>query len=277
LRRVDAICTVAGKELADRLRNRWVWTVSALMLATTLSLTFLGATPIGVIGAPGTGAVMASLLNLAVYLVPLRALVMGAGVVIEEKRRGVLDLILVAPISSGEYFLGAFLGYALALAIALVTSFVPTGIALALTSGVDPTEFGRLLLLVLALGTVFLALSFLISILSRDPARGVASSVLVWVLAVFVFDLAIVGLLVVYPGELPPSVFEGLLLLNPTDIFRLLAFSWTGSAATPMGLTAFTPPIPQAVLGLALLLWVIVPLWVGHRLFQRRLAMDTLV
>ena len=76
-------------------------------------------------------------------------------------------------------------------AIALVTSFVPTGITLALTSGVNPTEFGRLLLLVLALGTVFLALSFLISILSRDPARGVASSVLVWVLAVFVFDLAI--------------------------------------------------------------------------------------
>jgi Cu-processing system permease protein len=277
MRRADAVCAIAAKELADRLRNRWVWTVSALMLATTLSLTFLGATPIGVVGAPGTGAVMASLLNLAVYLVPLLALVMGAGVVIEEKRRGVLDLILVAPVSSGEYFVGAFLGYALALGIALLTSFVPTGIALAVTTGVDPTEFGRLLVLVLALGVVFLALSFLVSILSRDPARGVASSVFVWVLAVFVFDLAVVGLLVAYPGEVPPLVFEGLLLLNPTDIFRLLAFSWTASAAAPLGLTALTPPLPQTVLVLALLSWMIVPLLVGHRLFQRRLATDTLV
>ncbi|MEO2198633.1 MAG: ABC transporter permease [bacterium] len=277
MKRVDAIRAVAAKELADRLRNRWVWTVSALLLATTLSLTFLGATPIGVVGAPGPGAVMASLLNLAVYLVPLLALVMGAGVVIDEKRRGVLDLILVSPISSGEYFLGAFLGYALALSIALVTSFVPTGIALAFTTGIDPTEFARLLALVLALGTVFLALSFLISILSRDPARGVASSVLVWVLAVFVFDLAVVGLLVAYPGELPPLVFEGLLLLNPADIFRVLAFTWTGSAAAPLGLTGLTPTIPPAVLTLALVLWMIVPLLLGHRLFQRRLAMDTLI
>lgn len=276
MRRADAIRTVAAKELAERLRNRWVWTVSALLLATTLAITFLGATPIGVVGAPGTGAVLASLLNLAVYLVPLLALVMGAGVVIEEKRRGVLDLILVAPVSSGEYYLGAFLGYALALGIALVTSFVPTGVALAVTTGLDLVEFGRLLVLVLALGTVFLALSFLISILSRDPARGVASSVLVWVLAVFVFDLAVVGFLVVYPGEVSPLVFEGLLLLNPTDIFRLLAFAWTASAAAPLGLATLTPSIPPAVLVLTLVLWMIAPLLVGHYLFQRRLGTDTL-
>ena len=277
MRRADAVWAVAWKELSDRLRNRWIWTVSALMLATTLAITYLGAAPIGVVGAPGPGAVMASLLNLAVYLVPLLALVMGAGVVIEEQRRGVLDLILVAPVSSGEYFLGAFLGYALALDIALVTAFVPTSVALAVTTGIDPAEFGQLLVLVLALGAVFLALSFLISILSRDPARGVASSVLVWVLAVFVFDLAVVGLLVVYPGELPPLVFEGLLLLNPTDVFRLLAFSWTGGAAVPLGLATLTPPVPPAVLALVLLLWVIVPLAVSHRVFQRRLAKDTLV
>jgi Cu-processing system permease protein len=220
---------------------------------------------------------MASLLNLAVYLVPLLALVMGAGVIIDEKRRGVLDLILAYPVSSSEYFAGTFAGYAAALSIALVSSFVPTGIVLSVTTGVDIGEFSRLLLLVLALGTVFLALSFLVSILSRDHARGIAVSVLVWILAVFVFDLVLVGALMVYPGEVPPALFGSALLLNPTDIFRLLAFSWVGSAASPLGLATVAPPMPSAILVAALGVWAGAALLVSHHLFHKRLATDRLV
>lgn len=277
MRRADAVWAIAQKELTDRLRNRWIWTVSLLVLAATLAIAFLGAAPVGVVGAHGGGAILASILNLAVYLVPLLALVMGAGAIIDEKRRGLLDLILAYPVSSGEYFLGTFIGYALALAIALIASFVPTGIVLRATSGIDPAQYALLLLLVLGLGTSFLALSFLISILSRDPARGVASSVLVWILAVLVFDLALVGLLVGFGGEIPPAAFGALLLLNPTDVFRLIAFTWVGSAASPLGLATVSPPFPPVVLLGALLLWAIVPLWLSHRLFEKRLAMDKLI
>ncbi len=247
------------------------------MLVTTLAIAFLGTAPVGVVGTPGAGAIMASLMNLAVYLVPLLALVMGAGVIVDEKRRGILDLILVYPVSSGEYFLGTFIGYTLALSIALVVSFVPTGIVLAATTGIDVGEYALLLGLVLALGTVFLAISFLVSILSRDHARGVASSVLVWILSVFVFDLILVGVLVLYPGEVPTTAFGIALLLNPADIFRLLAFSWVGSAASPLGLATVTAPFPVVVLVVALLGWAVVPLWLSHHLFQGRLATDTLL
>lgn len=277
MRRADAVRTIALKELSDRLRNRWIWTVTGLVLVTSLAIGFLGAAPVGVVGVQGPGAILASLMNLSVYLVPLLALVMGAGVIIDEKRRGILDLILVCPVSSGEYFLGTFIGYAGALSIALVSSFVPTGIVLALTTGIAVREYALLLVLVIALGTVFLALSFLISILSRDPARGMASSVLVWILSVFVFDLALVGLLVLYPGDVPPALFGIALLLNPADIFRLLAFSWVGSAASPLGLATMAPPFPVAVLAVALVLWAIVPLWLSHRLFRERVATDKLL
>ena len=245
MRRADAIWTIALKELSDRLRNRWIWTVSLLVLATSLAIAYLGAAPVGVVGAHGAGVVMASILNLAVYLVPLLALVMGAGAIIEEKRRGLLDLILAYPVSSTEYFLGTFLGHVLALVIALLASFVPTGVVLRVVSGINVLEFALLLVLVLGLGTAFLAISFLISILSRDPARGVASSVLVWILAVLVFDLALVGLLVASGGAVPESLFGSAMLLNPTDIFRLIAFSWVGSAASPLGLATVSPPFPR--------------------------------
>ena len=277
MKRPDAVWAIARKELSERLRNRWIWTVSVLVLAATIAIAFFSAAPVGVVGAHGGGAILASILNLAVYLVPLLALVMGAGAIIDEKRRGLLDLVLTYPVSSGEYFLGTFIGYALALGIALVTSFVPTGIVLSATTGVDIQQYALLVMLVLALGTSFLALSFLISILSRDPARGVATSVLVWILAVFVFDLVLVGLLVGFGGQIPESAFGALLLLNPTDVFRLIAFTWVGSAASPLGLATVSLPFPAAVLVSVLVLWAVVPLWLSHRLFQKRLAMDKLI
>lgn len=277
MKRADAVWAIARKELSERLRNRWIWTVSVLVLAATLAIAFLSAAPVGVVGAHRGGAILASLLNLAVYLVPLLALIMGAGAIIDEKRRGLLDLVLTYPVSPGEYFLGTFLGYGLALDIALVASFVPTGIVLSATTGVDTVQYTLLLVLVLALGTSFLALSFLISILSRDPARGVASSVLVWILAVFVFDLVLVGILVAFGGRIPVSAFGALLLLNPTDVFRLIAFTWVGSAASPLGLATVSPPFPATVLVSVLVLWALVPLWLSHHLFQKRLAMDKLI
>jgi len=277
LQRVDVVFTIARKELSDRLRNRWIWTVSLLLLVSMLVIAFLGSAPVGVVGVSGSGAVMASIMNLAVYLVPLLALVMGAGAIIDEKRRGVLDLILVYPISTGECFAGMFLGYLLALSFSLVASFVPAGILLNLTIGIDLGEYALLLGLVLALGACFLGLSFLISILSRDHARSVASSVLVWIFAVLVFDLVLVGVLVLYPGEIPTALFGAALLLNPTDIFRLLAFSWVGSAASPLGLATVAPPLPVAVLAGTLFLWIAVPLLLSHHLFRTRTAMDNLL
>jgi len=277
LKRVDAVWTIAREELAGRVRNRWIWTVSVLVLITSLTVAFLGSVSVGVIGARGSEVVMASLLNLAVYLVPLLALVMGAGVIIDEKQRGILDVFLVCPVSSAEYFLGKFVGYVWALSIALLASFVPTGILLVVTTAINPTEYLLLLLLVLSLGVVFLAISFFISILSRDHARGVGLSILVWVLSVFVYDLALVGGLVLYQGEISPTVFGAILLLNPIDIFRLLALSWVGSAASPLGLGTVAQPFPVEILAGFLVLWGIVPLWLSHRLFQTRLAKDRLL
>ena len=45
MRRADVVRTIALKELMDRLRDRWIWTVTALVLVTTLAIAFLGAAP----------------------------------------------------------------------------------------------------------------------------------------------------------------------------------------------------------------------------------------
>ncbi len=273
----EAVFSIAAKELGDGLRNRWIWTVSAPIATSILAIAFFGAAPVGVAGSEGGRVVIASVMNLAVYLVPLLALLLGCGAVIDEKRRGTLDLILVYPISPGEYLSGAFLGMALALAIAIATGFGLSGIILALWFDTDMGAYLGLSGLAVVLGIVFLSLSFLVSILSRDRSRAVVVSVFVWICSVFVFDLLLLGLLVISGGKLPAELFSVLLLMNPTDVFRILCFKWLAGAASPLGLTDVMPFVPQPLLlGAALITWGALPLLISYGLFRHRVANDTL-
>jgi len=272
------VLAIARKELTDRLRNRWVWTVSALLFLCTVVIALFGAAPVGVVGGKGAGAAMASLMNLVAYLVPLIALILGCGAIIDEKQRHTLDLILVYPLSSRAYFAGTFLGFALALAIAVVVGFALSGPLLVLWVGVSAIEYLILTFLALLLGTAFLALSFLVSLLSRERGRAIASSVFLWIFAVFVFDLILVGILVASGGKVPATLFGTLLLANPADCFRLLCFQWIGSAATPLGLASVAPSkLPAGLLLAVLGLWVVVPAGASYALFQRRVDRDALV
>lgn len=274
----DQVLAIAHKELTDRLRNRWVWTVSALLFLCTVAIALFGAAPVGVVGNKGAGAAMASLMNLVAYLVPLIALILGCGAIIDEKQRGTLDLILVYPLSPRAYFAGTFLGFTLALAIAVVVGFALSGLLLVLWVGVSAVEYLALTGLALLLGTTFLALSFLVSLLARERGRAIASSVFLWIFAIFVFDLILVGILVLSGGKLPASLFGALLLANPADCFRLLCFQWIGSAATPLGLASVAPAgLPASLLLVILCLWVVVPAVVSYWLFQRRVDRDALV
>jgi Cu-processing system permease protein len=270
LKRADVIFTVAQKEFSDRLRNRWIWTVSALLLISAMTVAFFGAAPVGVSGPQKAGAAMAALMNLTAYLVPLLALIMGAGAIVEDKQRGTLDLILVRPVSPSDFFVGTFLGYCAALFLALLLSLAPIGVVLRVVAGVDPIEYLLLVLLILGLAAAFLSLSFLVALLARDPGRGIASSVLVWVIAVLVFDLALIGVLSMAGGEIPTFVFGALLLLNPLDVFRLLCFDSVGSAAAPLGLSTVSLPLPGGALAVVLLAWIAIPLFISHRVFQKR-------
>jgi len=270
--------SIARKELGDGLRNRWIWLVSALLATAVLAIALLGTAPVGVAGARGSGVVIASLMNLAVYLVPLLALILGCGALIDEKQRGTLDLILIYPVSTADYFVGTFLGFALALSVALICGFGLSGMVLYVWSDVDLQAYVVLVALAIALGIVFLALSFLLSLLARDRGRAVATSVFVWMCSVLVFDLLLVGALVVSEGRLSAAAFNTIVLFNPADVFRILCFVWLDSTVLPLGLSAVTAEAPSSVvLSGALILWAVVPLLICYGLFKKRIANDTLL
>ena len=72
------------------------------------------------------------------------------------------------------------------------------------------------------LGAVFVAIGYLISSLVRDRGTAAGISVGIWLLMVLVFDMALLGVLVVDQGQIVSApVLEALLFLNPTDLYRM--------------------------------------------------------
>ena len=122
------------------------------------------------------------------------------------------------------------------------------------------------------LGAAFLAIGYLVSAFARARHRGGHRH---RDLAVFVliYDMALLGILVARPGGLvTPPVLSVLILLSPTDIYRLLNLTASADVRAFAGMAglAETVGLARPVLGAALVAWVVLPLAVASAIFARR-------
>src|SRR5690606_20266618 len=92
----------AAAEFRIARRNRWVAIAVAMMALFAMVLSAAGSAPTGQLGADKLSVTVASLTSLAVYLVPLLALLMAFDAVAGEIERGTLALVLTYPLSRAE-------------------------------------------------------------------------------------------------------------------------------------------------------------------------------
>ena len=109
----------AKRAVAIALRNRWVAIAVAMMVLFSLVLSAAGSAPTGALGADRLSVVVASLTSLAVYLVPLVALLMSFDALAGEVERGTLPLLLTYPLSRAEIILGKLAAHLAVMAVAL--------------------------------------------------------------------------------------------------------------------------------------------------------------
>lgn len=267
---------IAGKEIREGLRNRWVLAMTLLLAALALTLTFLGSAPTGNVGVGRLDVVVVSLSSLTIFLIPLIALLISHDTIVGESERGTLMLLLSYPVSRPEVVFGKFLGHIAILAFATLVGYGAAAAALAATG--DPVAAGSwsaFLALIgssVLLGGVFIAIGTAVSALvdERGTAAGIAIGV--WLALVLIYDMTLLGVLVALQGKaLPPGLLDLLLLLNPTDVYRLLNLSSGGAAAlSGMGGVAAGSALGARVLVLALVLWTAAPLVLATVAFSRR-------
>ncbi len=271
------IWNIARKELSDGLRNRWLLAISLLFAVLAVGIAWLGAAASGQLGFTSIPATIASLASLATFLVPLIALLLAYDAVVGEDEGGTLMLLLTYPLGRGQLLLGKFVGHGLILALATLIGFGCAALAIAVLVkdvelGLLVWAFGRFMLSSTLLGWVFLAMAYVLSskVTEKSSAAGLALGL--WFLFVLVFDLALLALLVLSQGKFNPDLLPWLLLLNPTDVYRLInlsGFEGSGNAAGVMALGSDLP-VASGLLWVCLLLWVVAPLALAFGVFRRR-------
>lgn len=253
---------IAAKEFRDRIRNRWVVAVAVIFSLFALAIAYFGAAQQGSVGFQGVDVTVASLVSLVIYLVPLIALILGYDAIVGEKERGSLELLLSMPITRFEILLGKYLGLAAALASSTVIGFGAGLLPLAASLGAnDLYHYTGFVLSAILMGMAFLSLSLSVSVIALDRVRASGVAIALWFFFVLIFDLLLMGALVVSQGNLSSTVFAGLLMLNPADIFRLLNIFSSAQVQTMYGLATVMPDSltnPMALVAI-MLGWIIVP------------------
>ena len=72
------------------------------------------------------------------------------------------------------------------------------------------------------LGVIFVALALLISSLASERGSALGLGLALWLVLVLLFDLGVIGLLIATEGALPQTVLQGLFILNPASLFRVV-------------------------------------------------------
>ncbi len=209
-----------------------------------------------------------SLLNINLMVVPLISLVFTT--IHYYNSYEFIELMLSQPMSRTSILLSEFMGVALSLFMAflvgagipiLIYAFNETGMALLFTG--------------CSLTLIFCSIAFFASVRSRDKARGIGFTLLLWFYFALIFD-GIVLLILFSFSDYPLEKFTLLLSsLNPIDLGRIFIMLKMDVSAL-MGYTgALYKDFFGSVSGMLytlfiMLLWMLIPLWLAVKTFNKK-------
>jgi Cu-processing system permease protein len=273
---MNVLWQLALKELRDGLRNRWVAAAIIVLAALALALSLLGSAPTGSLRASAMDITVISLASLSVYLVPLIALMLSFDAMAGEFERGTMMLLLTYPVKRWQVIIGKFIGHVMILFIAITVGYGGTILVMILLTGISSEGWQAYVVMMatsLLLGAVFIALGYLVSVLVKERATAAGAAVGLWLLFVVVYDLMLFGVLVLDEGQvIGQQLFSFLLLVSPTDTYRILNLSMFGGVSEAAGIAsvASEASVSGVLLFGVMLLWVLLPLTAALAVFQRR-------
>lgn len=267
------ILATAGTEFRIALRNRWVAIAVVLMALFSLVLSAAGSAPTGDLGVDRLSVTVASLTSLAVYLVPLVALLMSFDAVAGEVERGTLPLLLTYPVSRAEILLGKLLAHLSVLTLAVAVGYGLAAIAAFWTDGDAASGLPALIRLTwtsVLLGATFLGVGYALSSLARRPSGAAGLAMGLWLGAVVLYDLGLLAAVVADNGGwFTTSVFPFALLANPADAFRLFNLAASEATAAAAGVAGAANSIPLWQSAASVLLWPLLALAVATAAFRK--------
>ena len=245
--------------ITDILRNKIVIAYTLFLLAISLSVFNLDDNP-----AKG----LLSLLNLVLIIVPLVSIVFSTIYIYNSSE--FIELLVSQPLKRKKIWTSLFFGLSGSLTLAVLTG---VGIPIVLYSS---NITGLVMIGMAALLTIiFVSIAMLAAVITRDKAKGIGVSILLWLYFSLLFDglaLFILFQFQDYPMEKAMIVMSG---LNPIDLGRILILLKMDISAL-MGYSgaifkdSFGSNLAFALALLIMVLWAVIPNWLSLRKFSRK-------
>lgn len=245
--------------VTDILRNRVVLVYTLLSLIISFGLFSLEST---------SGKGLLSLLNIVLIIVPLVCLIFSTIYIYNSAE--FIELLVSQPLRRRTIWLSMFIGLAISLSLSFL---IGIGIPIIIY---QPNSTGFMMVLMgFLLSIIFVSIAMLASAITRDKAKGIGFSILLWLFFSLIFDAIILFLLFQfqdYPLETPMIIFT---FLNPIDLGRIQILLQLDMSAL-MGYTAavfkdfFGTLTGISVSTLILVLWIAIPVWLSLKKFARK-------
>ncbi len=209
-----------------------------------------------------------TVLNLILLTVPLVSVLFSTIYVYNSNE--FIELLVSQPVARSKIWTALFLGLSLALILAYV---IGAGIPLLIFA-----DSGTALMMIVSgsmLTIIFVAVAFLCSILTRDKAKGIGISIMLWLYFALLFYVLVLFLFfqfVDYPIE---KIVVGLSALSPVDMCRILILLRLDVSAM-LGMTGavFKNNFGSSwglLLSFGMLsVWIIVPFVISLKKFTKR-------
>jgi Cu-processing system permease protein len=270
---MSRILATAATEARIALRNRWVAMSVAMMALFALVLSAAGSSATGTLGADRLSVVVASLTSLAVYLVPLVALLMSFDAIAGEVERGTLPLLLTYPVSRVQILLGKLVAHLGVLTLAVAVGYGLAGVA---ALALDPAAVAGLAALwrltwsSVLLGATFLGVGYAASAMARRPSGAAGLVIGLWLGVIVLYDLGLLAAIVAdHGGVFTQRIFPLALLGNPADAFRLYNLAASQATSAAAGVAGAAGAVPVWASLTSVVVWPVVALALATAAFRR--------
>lgn len=209
-----------------------------------------------------------TLLNVILLTVPLVSILFSTIYIYNSSE--FIELLLSQPVRRERIWSSLFFGLSLSLVLAFL---IGAGIPLLFYS------FDAVGLMMTAIGciisVIFVAIAFFSAIMSRDKAKGIGVSILLWLYFALLFDGLVLFLLFQFSDYPIEKAMVGITASSPIDLARILILLHLDVSAM-MGYTGaifkefFGTTFGLLVSFFLLFMWIVIPFFISLRRFKKK-------
>lgn len=245
--------------MIDILRNKIVIAYTLFLLAISFSVFNLD---------DNSSKGLLSLLNIVLIIVPLLSVIFSTIYVYNSAE--FIEVLVSQPVKRNTLLISIYAGLTSSLILAVL---VGIGLPVLLY---DHSGVGLILVLAATMLTaVFTGLAILASVITRDKAKGIGVSILLWFYFAIIFDGLILFILFQFSDYPLEKLSIGLTALNPIDLSRILVLLQMDVSAM-MGYTGavfkafFEGATGYLFIGPVLLFWIFSPIFIAIKKFNKQ-------